>query len=89
MENKYWRITGYSFIILVFFLVGYSFGFAKGGEKTFEFFITFIDYSVDNGILKMEIDSEKLEDYLMLAKEYCYRSQGSGSLSFGKINCLD
>ena len=71
-------------ICLTAFGMGYSYGFVKGGQETFHFFIAFIDYSVDNGILNMEINTEQLAKYLEIAKQYCFRTQGSGSLN---IDC--
>ena len=88
MENINWRYAGYALFMIVFFLAGYSFGFVKGGQETFDFFITFINYSVDNGILKMEINKTQFENFLRIAKDYCWQnSKGSGSLSLGEIDC--
>jgi hypothetical protein len=84
MENKFWRWVGIFLICSVAFSAGYSFGFVKGGQETFDFFIAFVDYSVDNGILKMEIDTQQLSKYLEIAKKYCFKHQGSGSLN---IDC--
>ena len=82
MDNRYWRWIGYFCLLIVFFAVGYSYGFVKGGEKIFDFFIGFVQYSVENGILKMEINTEQLTNYIELARKYCFRnSQGSGGLS--------
>ena len=68
--------------------MGYSYGFVDGSRQTFDFFIAFAGYSVENGILNMEINTEQLETYLRLAKDYCYRA-ATASASPGVIECGD
>ena len=88
MQNIYWRWLSWIAIFMIFFAIGYSFGFAGGSKQTFDFFVAFIDYSVQNGILKMEINISQLENYLKLAEKYCFRnSHGSRSLNFDVIRC--
>lgn len=89
MENKYWRWIGYFSLLIVFFGMGYSYGFVNGGEKTFDFFMNFVDYSVERGILTVDVNASQLEEYLKLAQMYCYKVKngGSGSLEAGLIDC--
>ena len=81
MENRYWRWIGILLVFLVGFGFGYSYGFVNGGNQTFDFFMGFVAYSVDNGIISIDIDSDKLRNYIELAEKYCFRNnQGSGGL---------